>query len=76
MVEEVVGISLTPHEERDSDRTPPAPSVGYQKRHRRLRAYSDAKRPRHVPHGAFGRHHPVRAALHQIGRLLENEHRH
>ncbi|HEY3776040.1 MAG TPA: hypothetical protein VGL69_23780 [Solirubrobacteraceae bacterium] len=54
-----------------------APPVGYENRHRhrRLRAYADAKRLRHVPHGTFGRHHPVRAALHQIGRLLETEHR-
>jgi hypothetical protein len=76
VVEEVVGISLTPREDADPDRAPLAPAVGYQKQHRRLRAYADAKRPRHVPHGAFGRHHPVRTALHQIGRLLESEHRH
>jgi hypothetical protein len=71
-VEEVVVISLTPRQDRESVEAPP---VGYENRHRRLRAYADAKRLRHVPHGTFGRHHPVRAALHQIGRLLETEHR-
>jgi len=74
-VEEVVVISLTPRQTHDSATAPTRPPVGYEKGHRRLRAYADAKRPRHVPHGTFGRHHPVRAALHQIGRLLETDYK-
>jgi len=51
--------------------------LGHGAGRRRLQAYTDAKRRmRHGHGGSFARHHPVRAAMDRLGRLLEHEHRH
>jgi hypothetical protein len=67
-------MSLIPHHSRTSGRIS---SFGHRTGHRRLQAYADAKRRmQHEHSGAFGRHHPVRAAMDRLGRLLEHDHRH
>ncbi len=64
-------MSLIPHHSRSSP-------FGHGTGHRRLQAYADAKRRMQHGHATpFGRnHHPVRAAMDRIGRLLEHDHRH
>lgn len=67
-------MSLIPHHSRTSRRGSPS---GHGMGHRRLQAYADAKRRvQHGHSGPSGAHHPVRAAMDRIGRLLEHEHRH
>ena len=68
-------MSLIPHHSRTSGR---GSTFGHRGGRGRLQAYSDAKRRlRHGHSGAYGRHHhPVRAAMDRLGRLLEHEHRH